>query len=175
MPPADCRIPPGQNPGCLVWPYDEAMDTPALPSPADATAFVRHAIPLADHIGLEVTELSRNRVVLQFPFEGNTNHVGIVYAGVLFSAAEIPPGILSLVRFDPTKFYPVIKEMTVKYRRPGRSAFSVVAELPEDRAEEILATAQADGKAEFVMDLEVRDEADEVLMTSHGIYQLRAH
>jgi thioesterase domain-containing protein len=136
---------------------------------------VRQAIPLADNIGLEVTELSRNKVRLRFPFEGNTNHVGIVYAGVLFSAAEIPPGILSLVRFDPARFYPVIKEMTVRYLRPGRSAFSVVAELPEDKAEQILTAAEADGKAEFIMDLEVRGEDDEVLMTSHGTYQLRAY
>lgn len=151
------------------------MDAPALPSPADATAFVRQAIPLADHIGLQVAELSRNRVVLRFPFEGNTNHVGIIYAGVLFSAAEIPPGILALVRFDPARFYPVIKEMTVKYRRPGRSGISVVAELPEDKAEKILAEAEASGKSEFLMDLEVRDEAGDVVMTSHGTYQLRAY
>ncbi len=149
------------------------MATPALPTPDEATAFVRKAIPLADHIGLRVSELARDRVVLTFPFEGNTNHVGIIYAGVLFSAAEIPPGILALVQFDPSRFYPVIKEMTVKYRRPGRSAISVVAELPDDRAERIRAEAEASGKSEFVMDLEVRDETGEVVMTSHGIYQLR--
>jgi len=150
------------------------MPQPALPTPQQATEFVRTAIPLAGHIGLQVRELSAHRVVLDFPFEGNTNHVGIMYAGVLFSAAEIPPGILSLVRFDPARFYPVIKEMTVAYRRPGRSGVTVVAELPEARAEQIQAEAEATGKSEFVMELEVRDESGEVVMTSRGIYQLRS-
>ena len=146
-----------------------------MPSPEDTTNIVRNAIPLADHIGLSVTEVSPQRVVLAIPFEGNTNHVGIMYAGVLFTAAEIPPGILALVRFDPAKFYPVVKQMTVNFRRPGRSGVTVVAELPAERAEQILAEAEADGKSEFTMDLEVRDEDDEVLMTSQGIYQLRSH
>jgi acyl-coenzyme A thioesterase PaaI-like protein len=150
------------------------MPKSPLPTPQQATDFVRSAIPLASHIGLQVRELTRNRVVLDFPFEGNTNHVGIMYAGVLFSAAEIPPGILALVRFDPARFYPVIKEMTVSYRRPGRTGVRVVAELPEARAEQIQAEAEAMGKSEFVMELEVRDESDEVVMTSRGVYQLRA-
>ncbi len=151
------------------------MPEPGVPSPEDTTNIVRNAIPLADHIGLSVTEVSPQRVVLAIPFKGNTNHVGIMYAGVLFTAAEIPPGILALVRFDPAKFYPVVKQMTVNFRRPGRSGVTVVAELPAERAEQILAEAEADGKSEFTMDLEVRDEDDEVLMTSHGIYQLRSH
>jgi thioesterase domain-containing protein len=146
-----------------------------LPTPDEAAAFVRAAIPLADHIGLEILELTRSRVVLRIPFDGNTNHVGILYAGVLFSAAEIPPGILALVRFDPARFYPVIKEMTVRYLRPGRSAITVVAELPEDRAEQILAEAEQTGRSEFIMELEVRDESEQPVMTSRGVYQLRAH
>ena len=151
------------------------MSEPGVPSPEDTTNIVRNAIPLADHIGLSVTEVSPQRVVLTVPFEGNTNHVGIIYAGVLFTAAEIPPGILALVRFDPAKYFPVVKQMTVDFRRPGRSAVTVVAELPADRAEQILAEAESEGKSEFTMDIEVRDENDDVVMTSHGIYQLRSH
>ena len=152
-----------------------SMPEPVVPSPADTTNIVRSAIPLAGHIGLTVTEVSPNRVVLEVPFEGNTNHVGIMYAGVLYTAAEVPPGILALVRFDPTRFFPVVKEMTVKFRRPGKTGVRVVAELPESRAEQIQIEAERDGKSEFTMDLEVRDEDDEILMTSHGIYQLRSH
>jgi thioesterase domain-containing protein len=146
---------------------------PGVPSPADATAFIHQAIPMLGSLGLEVVEFGPGMMTLRVPFEGNQNHVGTMYAGALFAIAEVPGGAIAVQLFDPARYYPVIRRMTVDYRRPATTDVTVVAAIPPDEADRIRATADAEGKADFVMELEVRDTEGTVVMTSHGDYQLR--
>jgi acyl-coenzyme A thioesterase PaaI-like protein len=50
---------------------------------------------------------------------GNQNHLGSMYAGALFSLAQIPGGALFMTRFDVTRFYPLGKDMQLHLRRPA--------------------------------------------------------
>jgi thioesterase domain-containing protein len=126
-------------------------------------------------LGLEVIEMGPGSMTLRVPFEGNQNHVGTMYAGALFAIAEVPGGALAVQLFDPAKYYPVIKNMNVDYRRPARSDVTVKAAIPPEEVDRILVTAEAEGKADFVMTLEVTDAEGSVVMTSVGNYQLRAY
>ncbi len=149
--------------------------TTDLPAPADATAFIHQAIPMLGKLGLEVIDMGPGVMTLRVPFEGNQNHVGTMYAGALFAIAEVPGGALAVQLFDPAKYYPVIKDMSVDYRRPARSDVTVEAGIAPAEVERILAAVEADGKADFVMALEVTDAEGVVVMTSVGNYQLRAY
>ena len=140
---------------------------------AAATQFIHQAIPMLGRLGLRVTRIGQGSMTLEVPFEGNQNHVGPMYAGALFSSAEVPGGALAVQLFDPASYYPVIRNMRVDYRRPARTDVTVEATIPPDEVDRILATAQAEGKADFVMDLQVRDADGEVVMTAVGYYQLR--
>lgn len=149
------------------------MTEPVL-STADVTSFIHQAIPMLGKIGLEVVAMGPGRMTLRVPFEGNQNHVGTMYAGVLFSIAEVPGGALAVQLFDPARFYPVIKDMSVQYLRPARSDVTVAAEITPDEVRRILAETESQGKSEFVMELAVTDADGVVVMTSTGHYQLRA-
>jgi thioesterase domain-containing protein len=149
--------------------------TAPVPKPADATAFIHQAIPMLGRLGLQVVAMGPGTMTLRVPFEGNHNHVGTMYAGALFAIAEVPGGALAVQLFDPAKYYPVIKDMSVDYRRPARTDVTVDASISPEDVERVLSEVDAAGKADFVMDLEVKDAEGTVVMTALGHYQLRAH
>lgn len=133
------------------------------------------SIPRAADMGIEVTELRRGYVKARTPFEGNGNHIGTMYAGVIFTAAELLGGAIALSTFDMTKFYPVVKALTVNFRRPATGPVFAEASISDELASELAQRAEADGKAEFVFETTVTDEAGEVVATTEGTYQLRSH
>lgn len=124
---------------------------------------------------MEVVDMGPGTMTLRVPFEGNQNHVGTMYAGALFAIAEVPGGALAVQLFDPAKYYPVIKDMTVDYRRPARTDVTVDASISPDDVARVLGEVAEAGKADFVMDLEVKDTDGTVVMTALGHYQLRAY
>ncbi len=77
------------------------------------------SIPRAADMGIEVVELRPGYVKSKTPFDGNGNHIGTMYAGVLFTAAELLGGAIALSTFDMTKFYPVVKGLSINFRRPA--------------------------------------------------------
>lgn len=122
---------------------------------------------------LKAEVLERGLVRLRMPLAGNENHIGSMYAGALFTLAEIPGGALFLTSFDTQRFYPIIKEMNLRFRRPAMGDISVEAQLASDDIERLQSEASEQGKAEFVLDLQLRDASGEVVVESRGVYQLR--
>ena len=49
------------------------------------------------------------------PLKPNKNHIGTMYAGALFTLAEMPGGVLFLSSFDNKAFFPIVKELTMKF------------------------------------------------------------
>lgn len=146
-------------------------------APADfapARRLLEQGIAFVQRAGLVVEALERGRVVCRMPFAGNGNHIGTMYAGALFTLAEIPGGALFLSSFDTRRYYPVVKALDLKFLKPAKGDIRVEARLDEARIAAIEAEAASAGKAEFRLDLELRDAAGTVVATSAGLYQLRA-
>jgi acyl-coenzyme A thioesterase PaaI-like protein len=151
---------------------EEAHMIPKL-APGEIRSFVEKPFDFVARCGLRALELAPRRVRLGMPLAGNTNHFGAMYAGALFTVAEIPGGALFLTTFDVTRFYPVIKEMTIRFRRPAFSDVTVEVELAPEEAARIAAEAEARGKAEFVLEGAVRDGDGTVVAETRGVYQIR--
>lgn len=96
---------------------------------------------------LVVEQLKRGRAICRMPFVGNGNHLGTMYADVLFTLAAIPGGSLFLTSVDVRRFHPVVKALNLKFLKPA--------------------------KADFMLNLEFRDEIGTLVATSEGVYQLR--
>lgn len=123
--------------------------------------------------GLKAEVLEPGRVSLLMPLAGNQNHIGSMYAGALFTLAEIPGGALFLTSFDAQRFYPIIKEMNLRFRRPATGDIRVTASLDEAQIHALQKQATEEGKAEYVLELQLIDESGEVVAQSRGLYQLR--
>jgi len=143
-------------------------------TPEQIKAFIEKHVAFVERIGLSAEVLERGRVRLKVPLAQNTNHIGTMYAGALFTLAEIPGGALYLTSFDTTRFYPVVKEMTLRFLKPATTDATLEIALDEEAIEKIEGQAKDCGKAEYVLEGEIRDAAGQVVAASRGVYQLRA-
>ncbi|MCY1303502.1 hypothetical protein D9M70_532130 [compost metagenome] len=125
--------------------------------------------------GLRAEVLEPGHVRLRMPYAGNQNHIGTLYAGALFTLAEMPGGALFLTSFDSRRFYPIVKEMNLRFRRPAKGDITVEARLGGEEIARIQRQAEADGKADYLLELQLLDAAGEVVAESRGLYQMRAH
>ena len=137
--------------------------------------FIEKPFAFVERIGLKALELKPNHVKLVAPIAGNENHIGGMYAGALFTLAEIPGGALYLTTFDVSNFYPIIKEMTIRFVAPAKTDVTVEMYLPKEEASRIEAEARENGRADYVLEGEVKDASGVVVAVSKGLYQLRAY
>ncbi|OHC28097.1 MAG: thioesterase [Pseudomonadales bacterium RIFCSPLOWO2_12_59_9] len=143
--------------------------------PAVARQLTEEQIAFVKRSNLKALVLEPGFVRLQMPLAGNQNHLGSMYAGALFTLAEIPGGALFMTSFDVTRFYPIVKEMNLRFRRPAKGDICVEARLSTEQIEQLQNEAQANGKADYLLELELTDANDEVVALSRGLYQLRKH
>lgn len=127
-----------------------------------------------ERMNLKALELRPGYVKLLAPFAGNENHVGGVYAGAMFTLAEIPGGALFFTSFDETRFYPLIKKMEIQFLRPARTDVSVEASLSEEEIRRVKSELAEKGKSEFILSAQVKDESGRVVALSRGVYQIRS-
>lgn len=147
-----------------------------MPLPAEmARVFTEEKIDFVKRSGLKAEELLPGFVRLRMPLAGNQNHIGTLYAGALFTLAEIPGGALFLTSFDVQRFYPLIKEMNLRFRRPATSDISVEARLGTEEIERIQSEAEREGKAEYRLELQLKDADGQVVAETSALYQLRKH
>lgn len=130
-------------------------------------AFVRRS-------GLKAEVLEPGHVRLRMPLAGNENHVGSMYAGALFTLAELPGGVLALTSFDSQRFYPIVKEASLRFLRPAGSDVRVEARLSAEELARIAEEAMVKGKAEYRLELALTDEAGLLVAQSDAVYQLRS-
>lgn len=130
-------------------------------------------IAFVQRSGLETVSLGAGHVKLRMPLAANTNHIGSMYAGALFTLAEIPGGALFLTSFDTQRYYPIVKEMSIRFRRPARTDVTVEVSISAEEVSRIQQQAEEYGKADYGWVCELRDESGEVVAISNNSYQLR--
>ncbi|MEJ7633515.1 YiiD C-terminal domain-containing protein [Aeromicrobium sp.] len=130
-------------------------------------------IPVAHGMGIRFVELGPGHAAAEAPIEGNGNHLGTMYAGVLFTVAELLGGALAISTFDTSAFAPVVKGLTISFLRPARSAVRATVAMDDETVDRLTAQASEAGKAEFELVAEVHDAEGTLVATTTGTYQLR--
>ncbi len=141
----------------------------------DAPALIAEAVHVIHETGLEIVGLRDRYAKLVMPLKPNLNHIGIMYAGSLFILAECSGGILWYVSFDIKKFYPIVKEVSITYKRPATTDVTLEVQLSEEEARAMQEETDKVGKKDWVMDLELKDEQGQVCCVVHGTWQLRKY
>ena len=107
------------------------------------------------------------------PLAGNTNHIGTMYAGCIFTLGEMAGGAIFGACFDFTRLLPIVKEVTIRYRRPVMTDITLEASLTGERVREVEDGVAEKGKCDFVLDLEIADTQGEIVALVHGTWQVR--
>ncbi|MFE3259910.1 YiiD C-terminal domain-containing protein [Nocardia sp. NPDC059091] len=132
-------------------------------------------IPIAHKMGVRADEVRPGFAATTVPLEGNGNHFGVMYAGVLFTVAEILGGALAIASFDTAKYFPLVKDLHIFFRKPAATDVRAEATLSEEEIARITEEAEAKGKADFTLEAVVTDANGVVVAETEGLYQLRAH
>jgi acyl-coenzyme A thioesterase PaaI-like protein len=138
-------------------------------------AALEHLVPRAHQMGVRFVELRSGYVRAEVPFEGNGNHFGTVYAGVIFTLAEVLGGGMHFATFDATTHYPLVRGMSIEFSAPGRGPLTAVAELDQATIAAVRAEAAEGRKAPFELRATVTGEDGTVVAITIGDYQLRPH
>ena len=139
----------------------------------DIVSYLEKAITIVEKMGMRILEFQKHSVKILLPKEPNMNHIGTVYAGSLFSLADYAGGVLFYASFDGKKYYPVLKEVTIAFKKPGTTDITCEASMSPAQAEQIKSIADEAGKADWVLDLELKDAKGDVCCIVHGIFQMR--
>ena len=131
------------------------------------------AFPFVERCGVETLEVDRGYCRMRMPLAPNHNHVGTMYAGALYTLAELPGGVIYMTSFDTSRFYPIVKDMQIRFRRPATTDIEVEVRISEEEVQRVQAEAEANGKCDFAWDTELKDSHGEVVATTRNLYQLR--
>jgi acyl-coenzyme A thioesterase PaaI-like protein len=131
--------------------------------------------PFGQRMGLRLDAVGPGWCRMTAPLEGNGNHIGTMYAGALFTLAEVPGGAVFLSTFDVTRFYPVVKGVDIRFLKPARTDVTVEVSITPEEVARITAAAAAAGKADWSWTCELHDADGVVVARSTNDYQLRAH
>ena len=134
------------------------------------------AIELVDAIkrtGMKIVGLRDRYCKMLMPLEGNTNHVGMMYAGSLFTIGEIPGGLIVLASYGFDKYVPIVKEVSIRYKNPAKTDVTLELEWTKEYAEALEKQVLENGKADFTLEMEIKDGGGEVVSIVSGIWQVR--
>src|SRR6201998_45556 len=131
-------------------------------------------IPIAHKMGVKVVEARPGFAATTVPAEGNGNHFGVIYAGVLFTVAEVLGGIIPLITFDRSKYFPLVKSLDIQFVAMAKSDVRAEATLDDETIARIEAEAAERGKADFTLEAVVTDADGQTGATPRGLHQLRA-
>ncbi len=138
-----------------------------------ANAGLELTIPVLHNMGVRFTDVGRGHASTLVPVEGNGNHLGTMYAGVLFSVAEVLGGALALNTWDASAYLPVVKSLTIDFLRPARTDVTASTSIDEGAIAATQAAAEATGKGEYVLVAEVHDQEGTLVARTTGTYQIR--
>lgn len=136
---------------------------------------LEYTIPAAYKMGVTAVDVRRGFAETTVPIEGNGNHFGVMYAGVLFTVAEVLGGAISIASFDNAAYYPLVKDLQIFFKRPAKTDVRAKASLSDGEIARIETEAAANGKADFPLEAVVTDASGETVALTKGLYQLRAH
>jgi len=85
---------------------------------------------------------------------------------------EFAGGILHIVPFDYMKFFPIVKEVNIRFRRPALTDVVMEVNICEEEAETLLNEAQEKGKADFSRNLALIDVSGETVAEVKCVWQI---
>lgn len=143
-------------------------------APSAVESVLHTNVPLLGTMGMEVLEVAPLHVRTRLPFGAqNGNHIGTVYAGVLFSFLESTGGALVLVSFDVARWIPVIVEGTIRYTRPVTSAIECDVSLTVDERDAVHRTLEGDPKASWTLTAGAVDDQNRAVCEADLVYRFR--
>ena len=150
------------------------MSDGQTPAANEVEEVLRTMVPMLGSIGMEVVDVAQARVKTRLPLGAqNANHIGTVYAGVLFSFLEATGGALVLVSFDVSRWIPVIVEGTIRYARPVTGPITCDLSLTDEERDLVHRSLEQDPKTSWTLMAAALDEDGRSVCEADLVYRFR--
>ncbi|MFO8058484.1 MAG: YiiD C-terminal domain-containing protein [bacterium] len=133
----------------------------------------KSGIPFAARAGIEAARMEKDGITLKMPLDPNRNHIGTMYAGALFTLAEMMGGAVAMVYFMEHGLVPIVKGLNIKFVKPAKTDITTTWHMENDEVEHVVADCKEHGKSEYTINLELEDKDGVVVAVSEGFYQVR--
>lgn len=143
------------------------------PEQPDLRKIFETVIPFANRSGIKAIEISASRNRIMMPLAPNINHVGSMYAGALFTVAEMMGGAVAMSTFGPLGLVPIVKGLNIRFLKPAKTDVTVEHTMGDEETKRVIADAEKVGKGEYTLKLEIKDTNGVIVATSEGFYQVR--
>ena len=142
-------------------------------SKKEIVAALESIISIASKMGIVIEAFDPGNVRVRLPKEPNLNHIGMVYAGSLFSLGDFTGGVLFCSCFDLKKYYPILKEASIAYKRPASTDVTIEASMTPAEIEALKKAADGAGKADFSREFELKGADGGTCCIFRGSFQIR--
>lgn len=133
----------------------------------------RNGIPFATRTGIDATRLEKEGIDLLMPLSPNVNHIGSMYAGALFTLGEMMGGAVAMVYFFEHQLIPIVKGLNIKFTKMAKTDITTTYAMTDEEVERIIADCKEKGKADYTINLELKDKDGNVVALTEGFYQVR--
>jgi hypothetical protein len=130
-------------------------------------------VPFISRTGLKALKLSSDGICLMMPLKPNINHIGIMYAGALWTLSECMGGAVYQVYLMLEGTFPIVKGLNIKFVRPAATDIACEYKMDPIMASRIVEECKQNGKANFDIALELKDAQGIVVAVTEGFYQMR--
>lgn len=113
-------------------------------------------IPLLFYVGVSVTEISPERMVVRIPLRRRTkNHLGSMYFGALCIGADCAPGAFAmyLIRQQPARISMVFKDFQAEFLKRAEGDVAFICEQGKEIRALVALAATSDERVERQIDV----------------------
>jgi thioesterase domain-containing protein len=130
-------------------------------------------IPITQAMGIQVKQISKEKVILSAPFANNINHKRTVFGGSLHAVATLACWSLLYVNLKELKTLPfqiVITKSEVDYQAPVDSDFEAECRFPEEKEwQRFIKMLYLKGKARISLSAQI-DHQGRVAVDYQGVF-----
>ena len=121
--------------------------------------FLHEQIPLTRAMGVQVESYDGETLVITAPLEPNHNHLGTAFGGSLSAIATLTGYSLLWLMLGDRSAHIVIRESTIRYRRPVRRVIRALCQPPDAATISDFKTLLAEtGKARMNLQVTIQEE-----------------
>lgn len=130
--------------------------------------FLHEKIPLTRAMGVSVEKSDETGLVVTAPLEPNHNHLGTAFGGSLSALATLAGYAMLWLQLGDREAHIVIREGSIRYRRPVRDVLRAVCPRPDPaQLEAFRSTFATTGKAHIKLRVCI-EEAGQVCVEFEG-------
>ena len=144
-----------------------------MSKPMNMRDMFRSGIPFAARTEIDATRLEKDGIELLMPLKPNINHIGTMYAGALFTLGEMMGGAVAMVYFFEHQLIPIVKGLNIKFTKMAKTDITTTYAMSDEEVQRIITECKEKGKADYEIELELKDQNGVVVAVTHGFYQVR--